>query len=445
MSLNQSRKSTDGITRFRNITNNVTAQLPSGIEKNIRIGSGVIVGILGTGGMSKVYKIWNEKLEVNRAVKILYPSKKYDLSERFTTESKISAQLRHPNIIEIHDCGEWKGLPFIEMELLDGISLREIIKKYGRLPPVISAAIGLQILKALKYAHNHKYTLYNREYSGVIHRDLKPENIIISKQGFLKLMDFGVARPLEAGLHTKHGFIVGTLQYLPPELFDGEKIDFSADIYSFGAIMYELIIGKMAFPQNGFENLLKVKISGSYRRIKEFHYIIPPSFAKFIEKCLHTNKEKRYHSAAEMLDYLTIIYKSVSSKSPEKVIEDFVKDPVGYVIQQNNHFLKTFSDNISNFSNDAIKNLFEFSNSLIKFICYIFGKILFIKNISPIKKISFKNTLGIQYVLISFFIITLSITLFFLLPKAINNPEAIMKNEIKSEWNNNNWNELVFE
>jgi serine/threonine protein kinase len=443
MPVDQQKGLSDGITRFKTIKGNIIAQLPSGMEKDIRIGSGIIVGLLGTGGMSKVYKIWNEKLEVNRAVKILYPNKKFDLSERFTTESKISAQLRHPNIIEIHDCGEWKGLPFIEMELLDGISLREIIKKYGRLPPVVAAAIGLQILNALEYAHNHKYTLYNKEYTGIIHRDLKPENIIISKQGFLKLMDFGVARPLEVGLHTKHGFIVGTLQYLPPELFDGEEIDFTADIYSFGAIMYELVIGKMAFPQNGFENLLKVKMTGSYRRIKEFHYVIPHPLTKFIEKCLHNSKEIRYSNASEILDHLTKIYESMSSRSPEKVISNFVKDPVGYVIQQNSHFLKTFyngiSNGISNLYNKATKNLFELFNSLFKFLYNVLGKIL------SVKKIAFKNTLKVQYILFSFFIITLSLSLIFILPKAINNADDIIQNEIKSEWNNNNWNELVFE
>ena len=187
--------------------------LPSGKEP-IPLGSGIIVGLLGTGGMARVYKIWNEKLEVPRAVKILIPTQQKDLKNRFETEVKITAKLHHPNIVEIYSVGEWNGLPFLEMELIEGDSIETIIARYGKLPFSVCCAIAIFVARALVYAHGQEFLLYGKNYHGVIHRDLKPANVMISKNGEVKLMDFGIARPTEASLHTVEGNIVGTMQYL---------------------------------------------------------------------------------------------------------------------------------------------------------------------------------------------------------------------------------------
>ena len=189
--------------------------LPDGKEP-IALASGTIAGILGTGGMARVYKIWNEKLEVFRAVKILLPTQQKDLKNRFETEVKITAKLHHPNIVEIYSVGEWNGLPYIEMELVEGDSLEAIIGRYGKLPFSVCSATAIFVARALVYAHGQEFLLYGKNYHGVIHRDLKPANIMISKSGEVKLMDFGIARPTEASLHTVEGNIVGTMQYLSP-------------------------------------------------------------------------------------------------------------------------------------------------------------------------------------------------------------------------------------
>ena len=176
--------------------------LPSGNEP-IPLGSGAIVGLLGSGGMARVYKIWNEKLEVFRAVKILLPNQQGDLRNRFETEAKITAKLHHPNIVEIYNVGDWQGLPYLEMEIIDGLSLESIISKTGKLPSSVCSSIAIFTARALGYAHGQQFLIYGKNYHGIVHRDLKPANIMVSSQGALKLMDFGIARPTEASPKTK--------------------------------------------------------------------------------------------------------------------------------------------------------------------------------------------------------------------------------------------------
>lgn len=133
--------------------------LPDG-EQPIQLGSGTVAGILGTGGMAKVFRIWNEKLEVFRAVKILLPNFQNDLKTRFETEAKITAKLHHPNIIEIYGIGEWNGLPYLEMEYVEGISLQQFVVKYGKLPEQVCSSIAICIAQALLYAHCREVQIY---------------------------------------------------------------------------------------------------------------------------------------------------------------------------------------------------------------------------------------------------------------------------------------------
>lgn len=307
------------------------AKLPSGKEP-IKIGSGTIVGVLGTGGMAKVYKIWNEKLEVYRAVKILLPSGGKELTKRFETEAKITAKLHHPNIVEIYNVGEWEDLPYLEMELIEGIALDAIIGKHGRLPDSVCCATGIQIAEALAYAHSQEFLIYGKTYKGIIHRDLKPANIMISKRGDLKLMDFGIARPTEVGLHTMEGHIVGTMQYLSPEQLDGVSIDNRSDIYSFGAILYEVITGFKTFPQNTITNLMKMKATNSYRRFNEFDFQTNPSLVKITEKCLQIDRNNRYENANSLLYDLRKVHQSMTAGSPKDTLLKYIQDPSDYTV-----------------------------------------------------------------------------------------------------------------
>jgi serine/threonine protein kinase len=300
--------------------------LPTG-DQPIPLGSGTVVGLLGTGGMAKVYKIWNEKLEVFRAVKILLPTQQADLKSRFETEAKITAKLHHPNIVEIYSVGDWNGLPYLEMEYIEGVSLEALISKNGKLPNAVCSAITILVARALEYAHGQEFLIYGKNYHGVIHRDLKPANIMIPSIGDVRLMDFGIARPTEASLHTVEGNIVGTMQYLSPEQMDGIDIDNRTDIYSFGAILYEILTGTKTFPQDTITNLMKKKIMNEYRKFSDFNFNVSPHLARIAQKCLQINKTDRYPDMGALLDDLEAAHRSLTSESPAKILRRYIANP----------------------------------------------------------------------------------------------------------------------
>jgi serine/threonine protein kinase len=303
--------------------------LPSGNDP-VPLGSGTVVGLLGSGGMAKVYKIWNEKLEVFRAAKILLPNGQADMKNRFETEAKITAKLRHPNIVEIYNVGEWNNLPYIEMEFIDGFSIESIISKYGKLPDCVCSAIAIFVARALTYAHSQEFLIYGKTYQGVIHRDLKPANIMISKSGEIRLMDFGIARPTETSLHTVEGNIVGTMQYLSPEQMDGIDIDCRTDVYSFGAILYEMLTGTKTFPQDTITNLMKKKIMNDYRRFSEFDFDISSTLSRIAQKCLQLNKEDRFSNADALLRDLENAHANLTSDPPAKSLKSFLANPESF-------------------------------------------------------------------------------------------------------------------
>ncbi|HEX7509785.1 MAG TPA: serine/threonine-protein kinase, partial [Chitinivibrionales bacterium] len=191
-----------------------------------RVGPNRIVQLIGEGGMANVFKVWHEGLEVTRALKILKNASDKELRERFFTEAKILADINHPNIVEIHNIGYWdQRVPFLEMEYVDGHSIRELLTRHGKLPPAVALTIAYFVCQSLYYAHTKDYTIYGTVYHGLIHRDIKPDNIILSKEGIVKLMAFGIARPSEVSLHTIGGKVMGSLAYLSPEQLEGKDID----------------------------------------------------------------------------------------------------------------------------------------------------------------------------------------------------------------------------
>ncbi|NLG15799.1 MAG: serine/threonine protein kinase [Fibrobacter sp.] len=295
--------------------------LPSGNE-SVPIGSGIITAAIGSGGMARVYKVWNEKLEVFRAVKILKPDKD-DLKKRFETEAKITAKLHHPNIVEIYNVGEWEGLPYLEMEFISGKSLEQLIVERGKLPDELCCAIMIQISRALYYAHNLEILLYGKTYHGVIHRDLKPANIMISEKGEVRLMDFGIARPVEASLHTIDGGIVGTIQYLSPEQMNGEEVDCRTDIYSMGAVLYEMLTGEKIFPQSSITELMRRRINNEFKKLSEYKFDICPALTKISQKCLKADKRERYPDANALIKDLVPVYKHFTHDSPEETVHKF--------------------------------------------------------------------------------------------------------------------------
>lgn len=315
-------------------------QIPIGKE-NTALGSGTITRILGSGGMASVYEIWNPQLEVFHAVKLMHPNCSVEALQRFQTEIKISAKLHHPNIIEIHGVGEWNNLPYIEMEKAGGLTLESLIAERGALPVEVVIAIGILVTRALNYAHNHEYMLYNKTYHGIIHRDLKPGNIMVSKHEYVKLMDFGIARPADASFHTVDGTVLGTLQYLSPEQLEGKSLDIRTDIYSLGACLYEAACGNYAFPELNITRLLSDKAKNRYRPLKDYSRKFPVKFIKIIHQCMHHDRNIRPQSAAILGEELESLLKKMTSFNPEEIIATYTEsDPSRITVVPLHHLSK---------------------------------------------------------------------------------------------------------
>jgi len=293
-----------------------------------KIGPNKVQAIIGEGGSAQVFKVWHEGLEVVRAVKVLKKYAVTEARERFLTEAKILADIHHPNIVEIHNIGYFnQQVPFIEMEYVEGISIKTLLSQSQKLPLQVALSIAYFICQALHYAHTKDYTLYGKVYRGLIHRDIKPDNVFISKDGIVKLMDFGIARPSEVSLHTVGAKIMGTLVYLSPEQLSGAQLDHRSDIFSLGTVLYEMISGKRAFPQKTLTEIVQKKTRGIYQPLHGHGIVVPIELNDAIEKSMSLNPQDRFDTIAEFGHVLFKILRSISDRSPHDNIQRYLADP----------------------------------------------------------------------------------------------------------------------
>lgn len=286
-----------------------------------------VMELIAAGGMANVYKVWHEQLEVIRAVKILKPGYSEEAKGRIETEAKISANLRHPNIVEIYGMGYWNHIPYIEMEYVDGPSLKEILDKNIRLPSHFSLSVAHYVCTALQFAFTQDMTLYGKVYDRLIHRDIKPANILISNKGMVKLADFGIARPSEVSIHTVGSKVMGTFAYLSPEQLNGEKLDQRSDVYSLGAVLYEMLTGAKTFPQKLLAELVQRKSRGQFIPVGSMGVQLPRPMCSAIEKSLALDRIKRYCDAGEFDDDLVVVLRKLSSRPPDEIIRNYLKNP----------------------------------------------------------------------------------------------------------------------
>lgn len=297
------------------------------LQPGDRVGHCRVIDLIAAGGMANVYKVWHEQLEVVRAIKILKPGYNEESKGRLEMEAKISANLRHPNIVDIYYMGYWNTIPYIEMEFVDGPSLKELLDSRTRLSTPLAISIAHYLCISLKFAYNQDMTLYGKVYDRLIHRDLKPANILISSKGTVKLADFGIARPSEVSIHTVGSKIMGTFAYLSPEQLSGEKLDHRSDIYALGAVIYEMITGVKTFPQKLLADLVQKKSKGFYTPVGSMGITIPKPLAEIIEKCLQLEKNKRYSDIADLDEALMSVFKRHSNKDYEEVLQSFNSEP----------------------------------------------------------------------------------------------------------------------
>jgi serine/threonine-protein kinase len=250
--------------------------------------------------MADVYLVWNPRMEVHRAVKVIKPGLSGQLLDRFETEIRIFANLNHRNIVQCYNAGEWHTLPYLEMEYVPGAPMDSVIEKCGALTGEQTIAMGILICRALHYAHQKTVSVYGKTYKGVIHRDLKPANVMLSKSGRVKLADFGIARPQAVSLHTGDAAnIVGTLPYLAPEQLDGKEITHKTDIYALGLTLYEFVAGSRAYPQSEVTSLISAKSKGEIRSLRG-SALMPSALADIIDKSIAKEPQDRYDSAHAM-------------------------------------------------------------------------------------------------------------------------------------------------
>src|ERR671912_4963 len=194
---------------------------------------------VGAGGMSTVYLAWDPTLERWVAIKLMHRdiSADPDQLERFRREARAVAQLNHPHVVTVIDAGEDEGAPYIVFEYVEGETLKDRIRRLGRLPVSEAVAYAIEIGRALEAAHA----------SMLVHRDVKPQNVLIDLDGRAKVTDFGIARSLESKGLTATGRVLGTTDYCSPEQAMGEDVDERSDVYSLGVVLYEMLTGDVPF------------------------------------------------------------------------------------------------------------------------------------------------------------------------------------------------------
>jgi eukaryotic-like serine/threonine-protein kinase len=267
----------------------------------IHIGPYEILGLLGAGGMGEVYKAHDTRLRRIIALKTL-PAEKIGHAERrqrFLLEAQAASQLNHPNIVTIYDVLEENGVCFIAMEYVAGITL-----------DLSCAGTGLPLQDAMKYAEEIADALAVAHAAGIIHRDLKPANIIVSADGRVKLLDFGLAKLFDpttpaadaetAAVHTRTGQIVGTAAYMSPEQAEGRELDARSDIFSFGLVFYEMLCGQRAFVGDSWISTLASILRDEPRPLPDLNAAIPPALKQYVMRCLRKDPTQRFQTMLEV-------------------------------------------------------------------------------------------------------------------------------------------------
>ncbi|HUL68917.1 MAG TPA: protein kinase [Gemmatimonadales bacterium] len=254
--------------------------------------------ILGAGGMGVVYRAYDRQLQEVVAIKTLKPDViAADASslERFKQEIRLARRITHRNVLRTHDLGEVDGIYFITMEYAEGTSLADLIQKRGRLPVGVTLTIGKQLCRALEVAHEE----------GVVHRDIKPQNLMIDPSGFLKVMDFGIARLAEKrrqggpGL-TEAGAVIGTPEYMSPEQLLGEELDGRSDLYAAGAVLFECVTGRRVFSGPNVTAVIAAQLTDPPDDPRTLNPDVPGPLATIILKALAKKRDARWKTAREM-------------------------------------------------------------------------------------------------------------------------------------------------
>jgi len=254
---------------------------------------------IGRGGMADVFLARDLLLDRDVAVKVLFPEHAVDPNfvERFRREAQSVAGLNHPNIVGVYDWGQTGNTYFMAMEFVKGRTLSDALRRQGRMTSPSAAGVGAAIANALAYAHRNN----------VVHRDIKPANILLGEDGAIKVVDFGIARALDAGHEgglTQDGAVMGTATYFSPEQAKGEALDLRSDLYSLGVVLYELVAGKPPFAGDSALATAYKQVNEAAPRLRDLVPDVPLALEAIIAKCLTKNADMRYNNAEQLRDDL---------------------------------------------------------------------------------------------------------------------------------------------
>jgi Tol biopolymer transport system component len=276
------------------------------------LGSYRILGPLGAGGMAEIYRARDTKLGRDVAIKILPAELAADTGRlsRFENEARIVSALNHPNIVSVHEIGRMDGVSFIVMELVEGKTVRGILEAGTPLPLKKIFSIAAQTAEGLSTAHA----------AGIVHRDLKPENLMVTRGGFVKILDFGLAKLVPVGFEdsrgpgavtvtrgTEAGTVLGTVGYMSPEQASGQRADFRSDQFSFGSILYEMISGRRAFERPTSAQTLSAIIESEPDLLAALAPKTPANLIWIVERCLAKDPEDRYGSTKDLARDLAVL------------------------------------------------------------------------------------------------------------------------------------------
>jgi serine/threonine protein kinase/Tol biopolymer transport system component len=288
------------------------------LETGTKLGPYELGSTLGAGGMGEVYRARDDRLGREVAVKMLPASYSSDPQRlyRFEQEARAAAALNHPNILSVYDIGRQDGTPYIVSELLEGETLRVRLRSGA-----------LSIRKALDYAVQIAHGLAAAHDKGIVHRDLKPENLFITKDGRVKILDFGLAKltfpegaidEATRTLQTDAGGVVGTVGYMSPEQVRGKATDARTDLFSFGAVLYEMLAGQRAFQGDTAADTMTAILTREPPELTRTNQQVPTALEHIVRHCLEKNPEERFHSARDLAFDLSMLSSVSSGTLPQQ-------------------------------------------------------------------------------------------------------------------------------
>jgi eukaryotic-like serine/threonine-protein kinase len=305
----------------------LVAQHHAGLVSGNFIGPYKILSMIGSGGMGEVYRASDSRIGREVAVKILpsHFSHDPDRLRRFEQEARAAGMLNHPNVVAIHDAGTFNGSPYLVSELLQGEVLQQKLK--GQPLPVRKAVdYAIQIAKGLSSAHE----------KGIIHRDLKPGNIFLTREGRVKVLDFGLAKlthpdaPISTSNQpenidqTDTGIVLGTVVYMSPEQVTGRKVDHRSDIFAFGSVLYEMLAGRRPFGGDTQIEIMHAILKADPPELSQSNGNIPPSLERIVRRCLEKDPDHRFQNTSD----LAFALESLSSTSGTAVVPLRQKKPL---------------------------------------------------------------------------------------------------------------------